>query len=741
MEDGDPMAGVAREGSFVGAVDALFRGLLEQVPAVVYVDSNDLDPDSIYLSPQCEELLGRPADEFLAERELWTTSIHPDDRDRVHREWAAAVDRRDRFESEYRWLKPDGTVIWLRDGSVLVRDREGEPLFWQGVMTDITPSKRVEQALRESEARYRLLVENIPAVVYMVAPDDDRRTLYVSPQVERALGYTRKEWLDQPDIWTELLHPDDREPTLDAHDRHNETGEPWGREYRLIASDGRAVWFRDLATLVRDERGRPQHWLGVQLDITELKRVEEDLRATRDELERRVIERTAVLEETNVLMSLEISERRRAEEDLRATEHRYRLLAEHIPAVTYVWQADRGDVGEPRYYTSPRIEQLLGYTVDEWHRSADFWMSRLHPDDRNAVLAATIRSETTGEPFSMEYRYLHREGHVVWVLDEAVLLSRAEDGSPELFQGVMIDLTARKQAEDKASESEQRFRALAEHSPAITYVVDLTTGGPGGEVTYVSPQLTTMLGYTHEDWRTEWLDSVHPDDYDRVVDVVRRVAESGEPYAVEYRVVHRDGTVRWVRDHGTVLSRDPLGRPKEIQGLLIDATAAKRAEQERDEAEVRYRALVEQMPAVTYVEIPSHDPNEVRFAYLSPQAERIFGISVEELASDPGHFGRMLHPDDRDRVLAANAHSEETGEPFDEEFRILRPDGTQLWLRSRATLVRDDGGAPVFWHGVALDMTAQRRTEESLRELEHRYEELAGKIAGTIGPEVPPSRA
>ncbi|MGH2589960.1 MAG: PAS domain-containing protein, partial [Actinomycetota bacterium] len=381
-----------------------------------------------------------------------------------------------------------------------------------------------------------------------------------------------------------------------------------------------------------------------------------------------------------------------------------------------------------------------GFSPDEWNGTPDFWMSRLHPHARTAVLAQTLRVETTGETFAMEYRYLHKDGHVVWVLDEAVLLSQNEDGKPELFQGVMIDLTERKQAEDKAWQSEQRFRALAEHSPAITYVVDLTIGGAGGEVTYVSPQLTTMLGYTHEDWRTDWLDSVHPGDYDRVMDVVRHVAETGEPYAVEYRVLHRDGTVRWVRDHGTVLSRDVLGRPKEIQGLLIDATAATRAEQERDEAEVRYRSLVEQIPAVTYVEIPGDDAKEVRFAYLSPQAERIFGTPVEDLISDPGHFGRMLHPDDRDRVLAANARSDQTGEPFDEEYRILRPDGVQVWLHSRATLVRDDEGAPVFWHGVALDVSAQRRTEQSLRELEDRYRELAGKVTGAIGPDAPPSQ-
>ena len=167
------------------------------------------------------------------------------------------------------------------------------------------------------EALYRALVENLPAVIYQVAPDDDRRTMYVSPHVETALGYSRDEWLGQPDIWMELLHPDDREQTLAAHDLHNETGRPWSREYRLIANDGRVVWFRDVANLVRDDDGRPQHWLGVQLDITELKGVEGELRAARDELERRVVERTAELEEANALMALEIGERRRAEAELR----------------------------------------------------------------------------------------------------------------------------------------------------------------------------------------------------------------------------------------------------------------------------------------------------------------------------------------------------------------------------------------------------------------------------------------
>jgi PAS domain S-box-containing protein len=574
-------------------VDELHKGLVEQVPAVIYIDSNETRPRSLYVSPQSREIFGRAPEEFLDDPDLWTASIHPDDRGRVDAEWAAAVERQDRFECEYRWVRADGTVLWVRDSSALRRDAQGRPLFWQGVMLDVSDRRNAEAALRESEARHRALVENLPAVIYQVAPDDDRRTLYVSPHVEIALGYSRREWLDQPDIWMELLHHDDREPTLAAFDLHNQTGRPWSREYRLIASDGHPVWFRDVAHLVRDEDGRPRFWQGIQLDITELKRVEEDLRRARDELERRVAARTAELEEANALMALEIAERRRAEEELRAAEHRYRALAEQIPAVTYVWEVSR-PVGEPpRNYTSPRIEQLLGFAQNEW--THELALSRVHPDDRTDVEAAMLASATTGAPLSIEYRYLHRDGHIVWVTDQAILLSRHPDGTPHLFQGVVMDITARKEAETKARESEQL-----------------------------------------------------------------------------------------------------------------------------------YRTLVEQIPAITYIETPGAAPDETRLRFLSPQAEQVFGRPVAELMQSPGHLGEMIHPDDRERVFQANRHSEETGEPFDEEFRIIRDDGHIVWLHSRAVLVRDESGAPAFWHGVALDVTAQR-------ELESRYRELAGLVFRDLG--------
>jgi PAS domain S-box-containing protein len=595
---------------------------------------------------------------------------------------------------------------------------------------DRDPARRGDGIRKSDEAKYRALVENLPAVIYQVAPDDDRRTMYVSSHVETALGYSRAEWLEQPDIWMELLHPDDREQTLAAHDLHNETGRPWSREYRLIASDGRVLWFRDVANLVRDDGGRPLHWLGVQLDITELKEVEKQLRQARDGLERRVAARTAELEEANELMTLEIGERRRAEGDLRAAEQRYRALAEQIPAVTYVWEVNRPEGAEPREYTSPRIEQLLGYTVEEWHDPLDFWMSRLHPDDRIAVLAETMRSEATGEPFSLEYRFLHKDGHIVWVADNAILVARDERNRPHLFQGVMTDVTARKDAEAKAAETELRYRDLTEQVPGVIYIAEVNHGGPGYRLRYASPQLTSLFGYQSEDWgdTDRWLATVHPEDRERVRDIDADVAETGG-FDMEYRIFHRDGGVRWVRDRAHVLSRDALGRPTEIQGLLMDVTEARRIDRDRREVRRRYRSLVEAIPAMTYLEYASPDaPRESRFAYMSPQVEQILGFTPEETMADPLFFANTLHPDDVDRIMAESVRVQGTGEPFDEEFRQRTKDGRYRWIHDRAVLVRDDDGSPVFWHGVAIDITAHKEAEQSLRLLEERYRTLVEQI-------------
>jgi diguanylate cyclase (GGDEF)-like protein/PAS domain S-box-containing protein len=137
--------------------------------------------------------------------------------------------------------------------------------------------ERELRRLQVAEAKYRLLVEQIPVVTYIDAVDPESSTVYMSPQVEELLGYPPEEWLGNPKMWEKVLHPEDRERVLAEHIRTNATGEPFRDEYRVIAKDGRVVWVRDEASLVADEKGPDRFWQGVIVDITERKRAEEQV--------------------------------------------------------------------------------------------------------------------------------------------------------------------------------------------------------------------------------------------------------------------------------------------------------------------------------------------------------------------------------------------------------------------------------------------------------------------------------
>jgi PAS domain S-box-containing protein len=142
----------------------------------------------------------------------------------------------------------------------------------------------------------------------------------------------------------------------------------------------------------------------------------------------------------------------------REAELKYRTLVEEIPAVTYVWEVVEEPSEGAHQYTSPQIQAMLGYTPREWEEDPNFWIGCIHPEDRETVLETAGRSEASGDPFQIEYRYVAKDGRTVWVRDEAVLMTRRDDGRPWLFQGVMVDITARKHAEEELHESFELLR-------------------------------------------------------------------------------------------------------------------------------------------------------------------------------------------------------------------------------------------------------------------------------------------
>jgi diguanylate cyclase (GGDEF)-like protein/PAS domain S-box-containing protein len=259
-------------------LEARYRGLIDALPAVIYIDGVLDDDPMVDVSPGIEDLLGVTREDYIREGSGWMDYIHPDDRDRIVGASEASVANDTEFHQEFRALHADGRIVWVREDAVLIRDADGTPVYWLGIMLDITQMVEAKRDLHHAQSTYGALVEQIPAIVYQDATDDSWTTVYVSPQITTLLGVTPEEWTG-PDskLWSEMLHPDDRDRAIEEVDRGIESGEPYTVEYRMVARDGRVKWFQDTAVMLRDTDGNPAYTHGVMLDITERREAEERL--------------------------------------------------------------------------------------------------------------------------------------------------------------------------------------------------------------------------------------------------------------------------------------------------------------------------------------------------------------------------------------------------------------------------------------------------------------------------------
>jgi two-component system cell cycle sensor histidine kinase/response regulator CckA len=232
----------------------------------------------------------------------------------------------------------------------------------------------------------------------------------------------------------------------------------------------------------------------------------------------------------------------------------YQAFVEQIPAVTYITALE--GIGNPRY-VSPQIETLLGFSSAEWLAKGDLWVQRLHPEDRQRVLSALYSSFENHVPFRSEYRLLARDGRVVWVRDEAVVVCDAA-GKPSFLQGAMFDVSDLLRAVESLHQSEEKFRTLFERAAVGIALVDIE-----GRLTECNPELQEMLGYRKEELLNRFFSElIYVEDETVDLDFYRRLLSGKQDhYQVEKRYIQKEGGVVWGRENVS-LARDVRGTPQ-----------------------------------------------------------------------------------------------------------------------------------------------------------------------------------
>ncbi len=398
-------------------------------------------------------------------------------------------------------------------------------------------------------------------------------------------------------------------------------------------------------------------------------------------------------------------------------EAKYRTLVEAIPLAVYI---DALDDVSSNIYSSPQTTDLLGYTPEEWYVDHDLFAKTLHPDDRERVLALHVRSNEDAKTIRAEYRLIARDGRVVWVRDESVVV-HDDDGRPLFRQGFLLDLTEQKETEQALREAEDRYRTLVEQAPLAIY-----RSTPDASLVYMSTQIEEICGYTAGElmddpgliWRV-----MHPEDYEAVRSATNHAVENDGEFRLEYRLIARDGSVVWILDR-TLPTLGPDGRTLYRQGFVADVTE----EKERDEAlavsEEQFRSAFDHAPigmALVSLEGRWLQVNQAICDIVGYSEEELLELTfqdithTEDLEADLAHVRRLLAGQDR---------------CYEMEKHYIHRDGRRVPVLLSVSLVRDSDGTPLHFISQIQDVTERHRLEDELRQSQKM--EAVGRLAGGI---------
>jgi len=401
-----------------------------------------------------------------------------------------------------------------------------------------------ERAVQQVSNRLENLVNTIEGVLW----EGDAANFqfrFVSRQAESLLGYPLREWIENPTFWVDHLHPEDKDLAVSFCTQARAEQRDYSFDYRMIASDGRVVWLRDIVTIVQ-ENAQITALRGIMLDVTRQKRVEETLRDS---------------------------------------ESRYALIAQ--ATAEGIWDRDLV-TGES--YMSPRWKAILGYRDEELPNVLSSWTERLHPDDAVGELVAREIADPSKNSMSLDHRQRHKDGTYRWIRTHCRIV-RDDNGRATRILGSASDVTDQKRAEDELRKQQQRWQLALEATGEGLWELDPTMTVP-----FRSARWHEQMGYAENELTAmpfgiaPWL---HPEDRERVLQATEAYMQREIPrFEIEYRIRAKDGIYRWMQAIGKGLW-DEQGKLVRFVVSRRDITNTKEEELKLQSSRQRLRILAD----------------------------------------------------------------------------------------------------------------------------------------------------
>jgi PAS domain S-box-containing protein len=375
------------------------------------------------------------------------------------------------------------------------------------------------------------------------------------------------------------------------------------------------------------------------------------------------------------------------------SEQRFRQIAENIREIFWLFDVDAGKT----LYVSPAYEIVTGRTRRSLYQDPRSFFEAIHPDDRHRVSGAMEKDRERG--FELEYRVVRPGGSTRWVWNRGFPI-KDETGRVYRLAGIAEDITERKLAADILKQAEDRIRLIIDTIPTMAW--SLT---PDGIVDFLNQRWIDYAGLSLEQYAKDPTGPIHPEDVPGVIETWLVSKPAGKASEYEIRLRRADGEYRWFLIR-TVPLFDEEGRIVKWYGTSTDIEDRRRAEEKLKRSE-RQLAEAQRISHVGHWE-RNIDGGEI---ICSEETYRIFGLPPQDAMRN---FEQLIHPEDRARHAEAIARTLR-GEPFDVEYRVVRPDGEVRFVHSQGSAIEDPSGRPRRTFGAVQDITELKLAEEELK--------------------------